>query len=120
MKLLNFVAPAALIAAMSVSGGALAQTMVGGHDVSDDELPRVQAHCAALEVAATQSLVDDAGTDTDDDNDPNQPGDPDPAATTNGDADGIDQALTTIDLNTITLEQCREAELAQPGRIVVN
>ena len=100
----------AFAAMLGFSGAVSAQTMINGMEVSADELPRVQAQCQALtEQQQTESLVSDTedfeeeeGQDTADD-----------ASTDNDSADGTNQALTTIDLDTLTLEQCQEAGLTE-------
>lgn len=109
MKLLNFVAPAALIAAMTMSGGAVAQTMIGGQTVSEDDLGAVQAYCANLAAEANESLTtEDNGADDD-----NAMADEDVDGADGGD-DGDDasdfvDATTAVNLSTITIEDCRDA-----------
>jgi hypothetical protein len=147
----NLVSTIALAAALSFTGGAMAQTTttIAGMEVSAEDLPRVQSHCTSLASMDTESLTEtgegdgedseDTGTDTgtddgeDDDgetgpNDDDADGDDagsddtndtegdttdaeaDPAAE-DGEASDMDNALTAIDLDVLTLENCREAGL---------
>jgi hypothetical protein len=111
----NLVSSIALVAALSFSGGAMAQTMIGGVDIPPEDLDRVQAHCNTLAAAENESLAetadDDDAANGDDDGDDAQ-ADPDPAAD-DGEASDMENALTSIDLDTVTLEQCREAGLIE-------
>lgn len=108
MKLLNFVAPAALLAAMAMSGGAMAQTMIGGQTISEGDLGAVQDYCANLAAEANESLTtddngaDDETTASDDDVDAADGGD---------DGDEVSDATTEINLSSITIEDCRDAGL---------
>jgi hypothetical protein len=116
-----------LTAAMLISSAAWAQTMVGQQNVSAEDLPKVQAQCNTLAAEAKESLgsateqkADDAtgennGGDTGTDNDSASSSD-------NGASDmsaqsevpnGTDQAVTTVDLSLITLEECKAAGLVK-------
>lgn len=121
MHIKNLVSPIALALALSFAGGASAQTMVGGVEVSAEDLPEVENLCNSLAAGANETLAETndsiASDGDDDDGDDGEDGeaddgqaDPDPAAD-DGAASDLDNALTTIDLDTITLEQCREAGL---------
>ena len=142
MHIKSLVSPLALAVALSFSGAASAQTMVGGVEVSAEDLPEVQSLCNSLAAGTNESLAettdtasddddsddsdagagdgddgDDGDGDGDDGNDAGAGGDdgqadPDPAAD-DGAASDMDNALTTIDLDTITVDQCREAGLIQ-------
>ncbi|KKB10036.1 hypothetical protein [Devosia chinhatensis] len=92
----------ALVTAVSFGGAAYAQTMVGDNEVSETDLPIVQQHCDALSLADAQGTP--AGLDPSD-----------PAASTSGTTDeptgaqaDLDSrnSATTVDLDTITLEDC--------------
>ncbi len=94
----------ALSAAMMLSGGAFAQdtmmaqpTMIGGQELPEAELPRVQAQCDKLAAIDRQSDATSDASDTDEAETP----------------DGTDQALTTVDLDLITIEDCKAAGLVQ-------
>lgn len=110
----SLIAALAFSSVMSLSGLAMAQTMVGGVEVSAEDLPRVQAQCDAL---VTQAATEDSQsvTNTETSNDAMASGnESDPASTKADGADGTAAALTTsIDLDTLTLEQCKEAGLVK-------
>ncbi|ODT69618.1 MAG: hypothetical protein ABS75_16180 [Pelagibacterium sp. SCN 63-23] len=93
----------ALLSGVAFSGAAFAQTMVGNNDVSETDLPYVQQHCDALSLADMNSNV--AGED------PLQPGNDE----NNQSGEEADTAArntsTTVDLDTITLEDCVAAGL---------
>lgn len=99
----------ALTAGLLVSGSALAQTattttemsgtMFGSATLTADELPIVQAHCDTLE------RLDNTGNSPSNDNKV-------AGADAEADAPQGDVALvSSIDLNTVTLQQCKEAGL---------
>lgn len=142
MHIRNLVSPIALAAALSLSGGAMAQTTIAGMEIPAADLPQVQAHCDSLAAATTESLTDDAedddvdaGDETGDDDTggdddgsepgPNDDGDDDASgddgsgedendpASEDGEASDLDNALTSIDLDAVTLEDCREAGLVE-------
>ena len=106
-------APLALAAALMLSGAAIAQTTVNGMEVSAEDLPKVQAQCDALNAATLAS----PGTDTPEtsgeasDTPDETPETTDPAASNADGALGIDEAVTTYPLDTLTLDQCKEAGL---------
>ena len=108
----SIVSAIALSAALTLSGSAFAQTMLNGAEVPADELPAVQERCDQLKLAADK----DGATDS------TQPAESDADETTSAadantetdDAAAVSEAadaLTTIDLETITLEACVEAGL---------
>jgi archaellum component FlaF (FlaF/FlaG flagellin family) len=90
-------------------GAAYADTMVGSASVTDADLPAVQARCDELASAeATTSLSGSAEDSTADD------------STADATLDGAEQvdgaaAATTasIDLGTVTLDQCKAAGLTK-------
>lgn len=95
----------ALMSGLAFSGGAFAQTMVGNNDVSDTDLPYVQQHCDALHLADMNSNI--AGEN------------PDQDSTDENDQSGLEADIaarnssTTVDLDTITLEDCVAAGLVE-------
>lgn len=136
MHIRNLVSPIALAAALSFSGGALAQQpMMDGVQIPAEDLPEVQAYCENLAATELESSVDmNADDDADDDdgaaNVGADNGDADDGDAGDGDADdgdnddnetndddddfeasGLTDALTTIDLETVSIEDCREADL---------
>lgn len=106
----------ALLAGMTMAGSAYAQTQVGNNSVSDADLPVVQQHCDALALA---DLNDDvAGTNPNDDAD-DATEDGDETTTQDSEPTGIEadtaarNSSTTVDLDTITLDDCRAAGLVE-------
>jgi hypothetical protein len=100
MHIKSLVSVAALTAALAFSAPAFAQTMVGGVSVSEDDMARVTTYCEELSTAAlTEPAGDDDGMEDDGANNSESEQAP----------NGTDQALTTLDLSTITLEGCTEA-----------
>lgn len=98
----NLISAIALVSAMTLSGAAMAQTMVGGVEVSADDLPKVQSACdtlAAREGGSLATSESDASASTD---------------ASAGDTDaGIDNVTTSIDLALLTYESCRDAGLVE-------
>lgn len=136
MHIRSFISPIALAAALSLSTGAMAQTeatvQMRGVDIPAEDLAEVQSRCNTLlaeskeTMASTgnDSLVDDDGDDDDTDSgdadaDDASSDDSDDASTDDEDASGLDQALTMIDLDTITFEDCKNAGLVDSEQIVV-
>jgi hypothetical protein len=146
MHIRSFISPIALAAALSLSTGAMAQTeatvQMRGVDIPAEDLAEVQSRCNTLlaeskeTMASTgnDSLVDDGGDDDDADSGDADSGDADggdadtddassddsdDASTDDEDASGLDQALTMIDLDTITFEDCKNAGLVDSEQIVV-
>jgi plasmid stabilization system protein ParE len=78
---------------------------IGGWTVPDEDVPRAASYCRSLASQARASLADTNGN-----------GDSDPSG---GDPSGVAQALTDADLETITVQQCRDAGLVPFGRVVV-
>ena len=107
MHVKSIVSAIALSAALALSGPAFAQTMFNGVELSADDLPAVTERCEQLATASeTESLTeaDESAADS-------TAGGTD---ATIADAPGVNEAenaTTTIDLDTITLEQCTEAGL---------
>ena len=96
----------ALMSGIAFSGAAYAQTMVGNNDVSEADLAVVQQHCDALALADMNSDI--AGDTT-----------PETENSADDESTGIQadtqarNTSTTVDLDTITLEDCRTAGLVQ-------
>lgn len=96
---------AALLSVVAFTGSAYAQTMVGNNDVSDADLPYVQAQCDALllneQNESAAETVTGEGVEAAADSEP-----------TGIEADtAARNSSTKVDLDTITLEDCRTAGL---------
>lgn len=135
MSLKSLVSPLALAAALSISTGAFAQTMVGDQAVTDEDLPAVSEHCqmladtgmtedAAAEAAENDVAADDAAGNTGGQGDASaDEATNDAAAGDTPASDGLatDPEIATpgdpmagdgeIDMEAITLEECAEAGL---------
>lgn len=113
----NLIAAALLASGLALSGAAFGQTMVAGVEVSAEDLPKVQAQCDAL---VAKAATTDAQSATNADASTEKPADTaangtsDPASTKADGANGMDAATTlSLDLDTLTLEQCKEAGLVK-------
>lgn len=96
----------ALVAAVSFGGSAFAQTMVGNNEVSDADLPVVQQQCDALAIDDQNSTNVDGNESVEAQNTED--------GRTGLEADTIARnSSTTVDLETITLEDCRAAGLVE-------
>ena len=87
----------ALTAALGFSGSAFAQDTI-----SEEDRPAVEQRCSELEVAnSTESLTEDSDTSNEDETF---------SATIESvdDASELENAVTSIDLDTITQKQCAE------------
>ena len=97
----------ALTSAMLLSGGAYAQTTIGGATISADDLPKVQERCNQLAEAGDPTATPESAATSED-------GD-DTADSSDGSADAPEavneaaDATTAIDLSTLTVESCTEA-----------
>jgi hypothetical protein len=107
MKLQTMISSLALVAAMTFSGGAFAQSMIGDVAIPDANLADFQARCSAIASAATESLAspEDDPTVTGSVAADGANADPDPA-----NKDNLDQLLASL-----TPEQCKEAGLLPGG-----
>lgn len=98
--------------ALMFGGAAYADTMVGSSTVTDADLPAVQARCDQLSTADDASLSQDTDAKSADDS---TAGAND--ATLNGAPEQVDEATsattTSIDIDTVTLEQCKAAGLTK-------
>lgn len=94
----SLVSPIALAFGLALTGAAAAQTFVGDQEVTDADLPEVQAHCEALAAGET-----DVNGDTSDD------------ATIEDDATDVGGEVPTegLDVASITIEECRDAGLIE-------
>lgn len=94
----------ALVLGLAFAAPAMAQTMIGSMSVSAEDLPKVQAQCDTLAAIPPASLGTDTTAEAKTENEV-VPAEAAPNATA--------QATTTVDLTTITLDQCVEAGLAK-------
>ena len=102
----TLIASLAIAAALALSPVAAAHMatapMIGGVAISASDLPKVQAQCNALAaIAANETITSDASKERNEAETGHQATEP----------SAMDQATTTIDLGTITLEKCKAAGL---------
>ena len=113
MHVKSIVSAIALSAALALSGPAFAQTMFNGVELSAEDLPAVTERCEQLVTAAST----ESETETTSDEPAAADSTETTAATTEATTDvpavnEVEAATTTsIDLDTITLEQCTAAGL---------
>lgn len=108
MQVKTLVSIVAVSAALAFSGPAWAQTMFNGAPLSADDEPKVQARCDELANAEnTESLAEQTNAD----DDANDAGQAAAGAEAVPQANEAENATSTIDLDTITLEMCTEAGL---------
>ena len=97
----------ALVSAMTLSGGAFAQAMIGDVTIPEANMADFQAKCAAIASAQTESLAAPVENEADETatgstaSDPAATDDPDPA-----NEDNLDALLASL-----TPDQCKEAGL---------
>ncbi|MGV3490693.1 MAG: hypothetical protein ACO1OG_05155 [Devosia sp.] len=84
------------LAAALLAGPALAQTVINGVTIPEDELARVQAQCDKLD------RLDNTGNSATNDSDSKEAEQPSTMA---------EQLVQSIDLETLTLEACKTAGL---------
>lgn len=109
MHIKSIASAVALTAAMLVSGSAFAQTTINGTEITAEELPYVQQRCDALAAEGTGGpTASETQSNTEGTTDTGVVND---SENTEDTVDAAAQALTTIDLETLTLEQCTEAGL---------
>lgn len=87
----SLVSPIALAFGLALTSAAAAQTWVGGQDVAEADLAVVQSWCDTLALADLNADADAEAPQVDE----------------------ADNALSAVDLTTITLEDCREAGLVE-------
>ncbi|WDR03858.1 hypothetical protein PSQ19_07435 [Devosia algicola] len=106
MNIKTIASAIALSSAMLLGGSAYAETMIGSTTVMEADLPAVQQRCDQLALASDTSATESDAMGTD--------------STAGGSAANVEdaeevneleQVTTTIDLDTVTLEQCQEAGL---------
>lgn len=114
MKLQTVISAIALVSAMTLSGGAFAQAAtemkIGDMVIPEANIAELTEKCAALNVAATQSLA----TPNDESDDATATG----TVVANGEDDPLggssdpasDEAITLL-MSSLTVEQCKEAGL---------
>lgn len=121
MKLHSVVSTLAVVAAMTLSGSALAQSMVGDVAIPEDRLGDFQAKCAAINSAATESLSEPANADDDESpTDPTATASTNPAtgSTANDSPDPANEDNLDALLASMTPEQCEAAGLLSPSATV--
>lgn len=113
MKLRTMLSSIALVSALSLSGGAFAQAMLGEMAIPTENLGDFQEKCAAIASAATESLAEPVNSDAtatgtvDSSNDSDSPD--------YANKDNLDQLLSSM-----TPEQCKEAGLLPGGPNAAN
>lgn len=113
MRFKSVVSAAALAASLGFAGVAHADTMVGATNVTDVDLPRVQAYCEQLASGMTPDSPTGGAIDvTETDTDTTEPPDSDQA---NQSDNNVGDDEPTLDLGQITLENCIDAGLAPAG-----
>ncbi len=129
MTIKSLVSPLALAAAatLALSSASFAQTTVGDQQISDEDLPAVTEHCTMLAdegAAAGDAAGADAAGAAGAEADAAAAADANAGATADNGADGAAdagaaeadagaEAGTTLDLEAITLEDCRAAGLVE-------
>lgn len=94
----------AALAAISPAGSATAQVVVDGIVIPPEDMGRARSYCNSLAAASRQSLTSDEGADL---IEPSS----DPASSYSRGANSMDNALSSFDLNRLTLRRCRAAGL---------
>lgn len=95
---LPLITAVAMTAAMLVSGPSMAQTMIGGATLTAEELPIVQAHCDELARVNATGQTNTSEKPVDEQTDA---------------AAGDKALVTSIDLDVLTLDDCKTAGLVQ-------
>lgn len=96
----------AVATAFSFAGPAFAQTTINGAVISESDLPKVQARCDELSGTADNSLTaKDPGSNNAD------AASADATTTDTPKVNEVDNATSTIDLETLTLDACKTAGL---------
>ncbi len=132
MRFKSVVSALALMTAVGLGGAAYADTMVNGINVSDADLPRVQAYCEQLQSGMTPDdtpsdspesplSTDAVGTEatpSETEGDTTDDGTTDDGTTDDGatdsageDADGDEGDESSLELGDITLQGCIDAGL---------
>ena len=63
MSIRTFISPLAVAAMLSMSGGAMAQAMIGDFQIPDASMPSFEQKCQALVAADNRSLATDPDAD---------------------------------------------------------
>jgi hypothetical protein len=105
----------ALTAATAVALGTsvFAQTMVGGQEVSDEDMEFVTVHCKTLTGGLDTEQMGAEPEETADVQTESSDGDEMDAAADASEAEDSDGVLTAIDIDEITMEDCEAAGLAE-------
>jgi hypothetical protein len=93
----------ALTAALGFTGSAFAQDAIPAED-----LPAVQDRCDDLEVAASTESITEESDGLNSDEEASEEQTATATIDTVDDASELENAVTSIDLDTVTLEQCAE------------
>jgi len=115
MHIKTIVSAAALSVALGFGTAAYAQTMIGSQTLTEGDMERVKVYCEDLQntenQAAGATAAEDELTENDDssstDDTADGTADGTAAATDDGDDDSAD--VGSIDMDLITLENCKEA-----------
>jgi hypothetical protein len=107
MSIGKLVSPLAIAAVLGFSSAAMAQTMIGGKAVPEDQLEAVNMKCTEL---TTASLTEP--TEADEAEEAATPAEPESEQEEGEPADPADP--NAIDLETLTADLCREAGLPTP------
>ena len=99
----------ALLAGLTLSGSAFAQSMLGDIDISTSG-DAAQAYCDTLALDDTNSDTAGENPNSEDNLDSDQDRDD---GTTEPDTDAAAESTDTPDFSTVTLDDCREAGLIQ-------
>lgn len=106
MKLHTVLSSLALVSAMTFSGSAFAQAMIGDMQIPEANMADFQAKCAAIASAQTETLASPVENETDD----TATGSTD-SATDNDTSDLANEDNLDALLASLTPEQCKEAGL---------
>lgn len=120
MNIKTLMSGIALTAAMTLSGSAFAQTVIGTASVSAADLPAVQARCTELKASAdtptslTSTSSENGGSSSTASNTSSEDGTAGDNSSNSTAAPAVDEATavtTTFDLTTLTVENCTAAGL---------
>ena len=107
MHIKSLVSVVALSAAFALSGPAFAQTTFAGVALAEGDVAAVTERCEQLATASTTESL----TESSDSSEDSTAGGADATITDAPEVNEMENALTKIDLDTVTLEQCKEAGL---------
>ena len=111
MKLRAVISSIALASAMTFSGGAFAQSMIGGVEIPAEQLQQFQEKCATLNSAGSVAAApaDTLAQPNDESDDAVATGSV--AANGEDDPEGTDADPLVTALANLTIDQCKEAGL---------